>query len=152
MINPDKKWCFRGISAKKKDFHAWSYCDREVVGISDDYDYKPFGCKHNKAKFNPSKFGNCEIDMYLDLDIDELRMCIVGKHGSDQQHAQEAIWYNISDICKSGWVPHFNFDYYTADTQRIQIATIPIELYGKEAMMNWNQDVSEWDAICNKNA
>ena len=143
MINPDKRWCFRGISAKKSNFNPWSYADREVVGISDDYDYKPVGSKHNKAKFDPSKFGNCEIDMFLDLDVGELRMCVVGKHGSDEKHAQEAIWQNISNISALGWVPHFNFDYYTAAVQRIRIARIPIELYGKETLMDWNQYESQ---------
>ena len=139
MINPGKDWFFWAISSKKSNFNSASYNEKEVIGICANNCYEPSQCRHNNAKFDPSKFGNCEIDIYLDLDIHELRMCIVGKKENDEKYAQEAVWYNISNINKSGWVPHFNFDYYSARTQYIQIAKIPVEFYGTQEDIQWNQ-------------
>ena len=137
MVNPEKKWFFWGISSKESTFLNHSYNDKTVVGMCSLYYYKPYDGNNNGANFDPTLFGNCEIDMYLDLDLNELRMCIVGKPVSCG--AQEAVWYNISDINKSGWVPHFNFSYRQVGTQKVQVAKIPLEWYGKEANIQWSK-------------
>ena len=134
MINPEKDWFFWGIGPKISDYSHSSYIDEWVRGICARNAYKPWKWKNNGAKFDPSEFGNCEIDIYLDLDARELRMCIVGVNG-DNQFAEEAISYNIST--NEGYVPHFNFASASVDSQRIQVARIPLDWCGKKAKIEW---------------
>ena len=139
MTNPKGNWCFWGVSAKKK-YNMHSCGDETVMGIDASHIFLPFNCNNNDALFDPSTFRNCEIDMYLDLDANEFRMCIVGKQEGGEPDADEAIWYNISSNNKLGWVPHFNFSYDVVETQKIQIATIPVSFYGKKTKIQWNSD------------
>ena len=138
MTNPDNGWCFWGIGPKKFFRSQHSYDDTEVIGICSDSAWRPWQCQHNESLFNPSRFGNCEIDIFLDLDSTEMRMCIVGKTANDSKYAKEAIWYEVKN--KSGWVPHFNFDSFLKNKQKIQIAKVPLEWYGKEAKIEWDVD------------
>ena len=135
MINPERGWFFWGVGPKRK-FTDHSYLDESIRGICAGNVYEPYNCKHNGGKFDASKFGNCEVDMYLDLDKKELRMSVVGKDEKDSKYAQEAIWYGVSN--DSGWVPHFNFSAYFRQSQKVQIAKVPLEWYGKPAKVEWN--------------
>ena len=128
MINPENGWFYWGISTKKA-FQYNSYIHDQVRSYGD------WEREDNEADFLPEKFGNCEVDMLLDLKKKELRMCIVGKLESNEEHTQEAILYDIEVF--NGLVPHFNFDAYKVDSQSIQVADIPIEWYGMEAKIEW---------------
>ena len=135
MINPDKRWFFWGISPKRDDYSGPSYIEDDLFGMCADHDCIPTDWKYNHTKFDPSKFGNCEVDIYLDLDEQELRMCVVGVNGDDNEYAEEAILYNISN--DEGWVPHFNFASASINQQKIQIARVPLDWYGEKAEIQW---------------
>ena len=134
MISPVDEWFFWGISPKKTfiDDHS-SYTDKEVRGVCQ---YRSYNGRHNKSDLDPTKFGNCEVDMLLDLDNKEFRLCIVGKLESDKEYTEEAILYDIKVF--DGLVPHFNFDSFKTETQKIQIAKIPLEWHGKESIVDWD--------------
>lgn len=136
MINPKKGWFFWGISPKKVFDTIWTYDDGSIRGICPNKGFRPRqNFRHNNSDLDPQKFGNCEIDIFLDLDSNELRMCVVGKY-ENIKYANEAIWYDIEE--NDGWVPHFNFTYYSQLDQSIQIYRIPLQWYGKEAIIDWN--------------
>ena len=138
MINPTKGWFFWGIGPKKQ-FGYHSYDDASVRGIGANIGFRPHAdSRHNDSDLNPSTFGNCEVDILLDLDSKEMRMCIVGKKDSNENCTQEAIWHDM-DV-SNGWIPHFNFGYSQIRDQKIQIVQVPFNWYGQAAMIEWDED------------
>lgn len=134
MINPKDGWFFWAIGPKKSYDDDHSYNDKQLRGVCQSRTYNG---RHNTSDFDAAKFGNCEVDMLLDLDKKEFKLCIVGKLESDEKYTQEAILYDIEVL--DGLVPHFNFDSYKKDVQKIQVAKVPIEWYGKEAIVDWDK-------------
>ena len=102
-----------------------------VYGCSSDSQYYPLrGCTHyDKAnKINTKHFVSStefEIDIYLDLEANQLKICLVGELSEDKE---VKIWgFEHETKSESGWVPHFNI--YWSDT-KLRLARIPIEWYG----------------------
>ena len=146
MTNPQRDWCFWAVSAKEKRFQAHSYYDHPVYGVynvSHGTVFTPKSCKVNITKFDPSKFGNCEIDLYLDCELKQFKMCIVGQDSKDidDERAREAIWNDVDT--DEGLVPHFNFSSDSTGSQKVQIARVSLSWYGKKMNIQWHKDPDE---------
>ena len=64
-----------------------------------------------------------EIDIYLDLQKNELKICLVGELTKDKELKSWGLPKGL------GWVPHFNLYYKNTE---IRIARIPMEWYGEQ--------------------
>ena len=71
-----------------------------------------------------------QVDMYLDLKINQLRICLVGELTKNKEIK---IWGFGRETFR-GWVPHFNLD--VAGTE-IRLARIPIPSYGLPMAFNF---------------
>ena len=72
-------------------------------------------------------FKNIEIDIYLDCDIGELRLCVVGLKYEGEAHMHKIPMYQ-----NNGWVPYFvlfQSSYESCEGMTLRIAKIPLEWY-----------------------
>lgn len=80
--------------------------------------YYPFTNEINTKHFQSQT--EYQVDIYLDLEIEELKICLVD---DEREFELKGIPNSIDN---TGWVPHFNL--YYPDT-KIRVAKIPIEWY-----------------------
>ena len=71
---------------------------------------------------------NFEIDIYLDVDKGDVKLCVVGRNDSSQD---PHIW-GMPINTKHGWVPYLNtiIHNYSSKTQ-FRIASVPIDMFGR---------------------
>ena len=154
MTNPTAKdestrWFCWGISAIKKFREDYACGDTTYYGIStndcwwlngkliDGWATVGQNGERIRERIDFSHFRNCkdgEVDIYIDCDEGILKICVVGVVGQEKE-------VHISELNKSGnndgWVPNFLFGYEGVQ-QRIRVAVIDAECYGKEIDIVWN--------------
>ena len=130
-INPNKSWFMWAVS-RKQIFTDLSY--KFAWGISYDNQWFPWhntliGIANNNNidlyHFDNSK---CEVDLLLDVDKGELKICLVGQKSKDKEAIMSGIKYPDNE--NQGFVPHINFGSSYVPI-KVQIAKIPIEWYGE---------------------
>merc|ERR1712154_651844 len=99
------------------------------------------GCWYPSLDVTHSKIGtthfyrpNLEVDILLNLENGELRICVVGMLSEDK----EAILYGINQRDNAnGWLPHLNIfnngdgDRYDTGGSEVRIAEIDPKFYGQ---------------------
>eukprot|EP00483_Globobulimina_turgida_P002040 UN02042 len=104
--NQSTDWLLCGVS-EKKAFSKYSYT--KVYGIArnrwypkdqNKFEYFKF---HNNISIDHFNRTNLEIDILLNVDKRELKLCVVGLCDKEK----EALLWNL-DQTKNGYVPHFN--------------------------------------------
>ena len=119
--------------SRRKIFSNLSY--REAFGISCGNQWFPWGemmdsARNNKIRLNHFDKKQLEVDLLLDIDKKELRICVVGKKGKDK----EAVISNVEypDKQNKGFVPHINFGGSgQLQSVKVRIVKLPVDLYGE---------------------
>ena len=124
--------------SKKEIFENWSY--NHSWGVAFDGTHSQWfpwdsslrnNRRHNDVNLKHLRCDKCEVDLLLDCDKRELRICKVG----DNEKEKEAIISNIryskeEEEQPIGFVPHMNLGTSATLPIQIQIAKIPAEYYG----------------------
>ena len=134
-LNPQRSWMMWAVS-RKEVFQDYSY--DFAWGISYDNQWFPWdhdlqgnGVVNNEIDLHHFHKEKCQVDILLDVDKKELKICLVGECSQDK----EAKITNISylDNTDKGFVPHLNIGSTSKDDPiKVQIAKIPIEWYGQQ--------------------
>ena len=119
-------------------FTMYSYDD--AFGISSKYDqYFPWAAilksrvEHSNSEIAHFLMDKGEVDMLLDADKGELKLCVVGQC---EETKVPKLWWDAKKVADAyfdddgrGWVPHFNLH---EKRQQLRIAKIPVDLFGQK--------------------
>ena len=131
QINKGRAWVTFGVSEKRK-FNE-GVAQNTVWGIAYNQCWYAEGHKHsyslhkkyhNQAQLSHFNQSN-EIDIYLDCDKGEMKLCVVGECVDEK----EAQFFNMPINAKHGWVPHINSNHSGFS---LRIAKIFPKMYGKK--------------------
>ena len=143
-INPDypqSGWVMWGVS-KPAIFNDRSY--KTAFGIASSHkQYFPWDSKlkakvkHNDISLTHFFMRKGEVDILLDCDKKELRICLVGKCDELKEAKLWNVQYIEQEDIKLGFVPHINLH---ALESKCRIAKIPVEWYGQKEKCIFQQN------------
>lgn len=128
----DGGWIVYGVSPRQMFANS---CGQDGVwGVTCNGCWYPGGCTTNKISTTHFYRQNLDVDILLNLETGELRICVVGMLSTDK----EAVLQGIHEVDnEDGWVLHLNVfnngdggRYDTEDTE-VRIAEISPEIYGQ---------------------
>ena len=143
MLNPKGDWFALGIIAKKecnmnaaydsKTFYGASTADQWWLNGGYGSNREEIKKRENIYSFVYVKDG--EIDIYVNNETNQLKMCLVGASYENKEVVIDGIDKSGN---KDGWVPSISFG-YSATSIRVRICSIDVECYGQSMDIDWGK-------------